>query len=224
MKNSTIRLFSILLITSLTVYSRPIFSNPNTITIQSKQLSLLVKELSVTPQTLSVSSSASNNKTFAINSNLTLWEIESNQPWLSVSKWSGSNNATITIIVTANTLATNRIGAITVSGAGVNSQIITITQNGTSTGIEEVSNKLMLSLYPNPSNGLFTITLDEIKGEEVSIKIVNSLGLIVDEQKVFVITSPYKKDLDISNHTKGIYYVTIESKKNKIVKPILLLK
>ncbi|WP_169315723.1 BACON domain-containing protein [Haliscomenobacter hydrossis] len=87
----------------------------------------------VIPKTLTLSSSSfsfesnSSTQSLTISSNTT-WSVAESLSWLSVSPTSGSNNGTVSIACVANTSSSVRTGTITVSGSGVTSQTITITQ------------------------------------------------------------------------------------------------
>ncbi|MEN6352238.1 MAG: BACON domain-containing carbohydrate-binding protein, partial [Bacteroidales bacterium] len=84
--------------------------------------------LSVTPSNRDVGAEAGST-TFTISSN-TSWVIADDADWLSVSAANGSGNGTITATCTANTLIATRVGTITISGTGVSSQQVTVTQTG----------------------------------------------------------------------------------------------
>lgn len=81
--------------------------------------------LVVTPSNRDVSSS-SGTTTFSLASN-TSWTVTDNAAWLSVSPTSGTNNGTLTATFTENT-GSQRTGTITVSGTGVSSVDVTVTQ------------------------------------------------------------------------------------------------
>ena len=86
--------------------------------------------LSLSNNTLSLSSAANSNGSIEIASNI-VWTARSNQIWLTVTPGIGSNNRTLTLSATsANTSTTARIATVTVSGTGVTAQTITVTQLG----------------------------------------------------------------------------------------------
>jgi hypothetical protein len=87
-----------------------------------------IKALSVTPSDQDTGSEAGST-TFNISSN-TSWTVSDDAPWLTVNPSSGNNDGTLTVSFTANTLTSPRTGTITISGTGVNSRSITITQDG----------------------------------------------------------------------------------------------
>ena len=85
--------------------------------------------LSVTPANQNVSSS-SGNTSFTVTANIN-WQVNSDAAWCTVPA-SGSGNGNFAATYSANTSTTSRIAHITVSGTGVASVIVTVTQSGTS--------------------------------------------------------------------------------------------
>ncbi len=183
----------------------------------------LVKELTVSPHTIALSSSASNTKTFTITSNI-LWEISSNQTWLTVSSSSGSYNATITITVTANSTTSSRTAIITVSGAGVSDQLITVTQSASSTEVDETDYSYGVKTYPNPSNGRFTLSMNNFSTDKINVKLFDLLGNTIKEIKLENLPSSYNHEIDITDLANGTYFIIIQTKNTKVVKTIILSK
>lgn len=114
--------------------------------------------------TLSVSSTSlsftapGEQKTFIITSN-TNWTISNNATWLSVSPTSGSNNSTVTVISAANMTNNQRTSTITVSGAEVTTQIISVTQDATKTIMYVMKNGKVV--FKSPVSGVDNITFDK---------------------------------------------------------------
>jgi hypothetical protein len=74
------------------------------------------------------------------------------------------------------------------------SKIIAIAQNG----------KKVLSIFPNPSNGLFTITgLEDINNDDLTV--INSIG-----QTLFIALQN-DNQLDLSAYPSGVYYLRVAS-------------
>ena len=99
-------------------------------------------------------------------------------------------------------------GCSATNSAVVNSQV----------GLEDLSG-VEFTIHPNPSTGVFQITLSTLlTSEVVSVEIVNSLG-----QKVMgeIITSNVT-NVNISGNPAGIYYVKIITAKGTTVKPFVL--
>jgi mannan endo-1,4-beta-mannosidase len=110
--------------------------------------------LTVSTTAVSLTSAAS-SATFTITSNVG-WTVTDNQSWLSISVASGSNNATIAIMATANTQAASRSGTVTVTGGGI-TRTIAVTQAGQTASTLTVSAST-LSLPAGASSGSVSIS------------------------------------------------------------------
>ncbi len=84
-------------------------------------------------------------------------------------------------------------------------------------GIYENALDNLISVYPNPTNALFTINTDKIKIKE--IRVVNILGKEILEQKDDSKKMNYS--IDISNQPMGIYFVTILTESGQVNKKII---
>ena len=83
--------------------------------------------------------------------------------------------------------------------------------NPSALGINENSNAAQISVYPNPTNGIFNIyTSEPIKNG--SIEVYNSLGVIVYNQKIV----NQQNIIELKNQTNGLYFVKVMSE-NKII-------
>ncbi|MES2681470.1 MAG: T9SS type A sorting domain-containing protein [Bacteroidota bacterium] len=85
------------------------------------------------------------------------------------------------------------------------------------TGINELQSGEEISVYPNPSNGNFTIK----SGVAMILSITNELGQIV---KTVSLTENNKNEVNISGLSNGIYFITGENNGTKINKKISVTK
>lgn len=83
--------------------------------------------LTISTSALNIAAKQANTASFNISSN-TSWAVKNDQPWLTVSKATGSKNAEITLTAAPNTLKATRSAVITVSGYYATDQKVTITQ------------------------------------------------------------------------------------------------
>ncbi len=85
----------------------------------------------------------------------------------------------------------------------------------TTVGINSYSYNSEYKIWPNPSNGIFTV---EAKDEINSIVISNSLG-----QTVFTSTNKTNRQLiDLSKEAKGVYYLEYKTDKNTFAKKLFI--
>jgi hypothetical protein len=152
---------------------------------------------------------------FSVNSNIS-WAVTSSQTWLTLSSASGSNNASITLIATANPNNSIRTATITVSGTGVTSQTITVTQAAkAATEVSEVSDKANL-LYPNPVKDNVGIRLSS-EDLPSTIAVYNMKG----QQVLLMQTTTSLTTIDMKNFLPGIYIIRIKTPNEIIYKKIM---
>lgn len=119
----------------------------------------------------------------------------------------------------ATSLSSNT-GSVVVSSA-VATTIYTITGNNgtcianknmtltvsTCTGINNLLSTAELSVYPNPSNGLFTIS-NSINTDKLDVSITNALGQIIVSESAI---NTNQITVDLSKYSKGIYYAKVST-------------
>jgi photosystem II stability/assembly factor-like uncharacterized protein len=87
----------------------------------------------------------------------------------------------------------------------------------TTTEIENNSLTSQLNVYPNPSNGIFTIQLSA-EQQKSAISVYDILGNNIMEKATDGIEN-YK--IDISNQSKGMYYIKVESEKSIHIQKVI---
>jgi hypothetical protein len=90
------------------------------------------------------------------------------------------------------------------------------------TGIDEIDNEFgLIQIYPNPNNGEFNVYIENYKGVEFSLEILNLTG-----QKVFAKNynnrNAIMDKIDIKTLSKGIYTIKLISEKAIKTKKIIL--
>jgi hypothetical protein len=119
--------------------------------------------------------------------------------------------------VTANGLytveVTNSFGCTSISNA----------TNFTATGISSVADNTVLTIFPNPSNGIVTLNFSG-KNEHIVIEVINDLGQKVFTEEVNDCSNDCNKIIDMSSFKKGIYLFRIMADGNSQTKKILLIK
>ena len=79
-----------------------------------------------------------------------------------------------------------------------------------------------ISVYPNPSNGVFTLNVNApFQDLEMNFTILNQLGEIIYDN---VSSSSYQQQFDISEYPAGAYTLKIASDKDFATKKIILVK
>jgi hypothetical protein len=98
-----------------------------------------------------------------------------------------------------STSTTNPVGDSYING-------ITLTWTPTQAGVNDLLIKPEVTIYPNPTNGIFNM---DFKNEVKSIRIVDILGKVVYSEKVASKTIEATKSIDLSNLNNGLYIVSI---------------
>lgn len=74
-------------------------------------------------------------------------------------------------------------------------------------------------LYPNPSDGVFFLELDQEMPAQYEVKVVNLIGHTVARKKV---NTHERMRFDLNNVPKGVYFVHIDDGKSKLIRRIVV--
>lgn len=118
----------------------------------------------------------------------------------------GAGNHTITYTVT--------------DGNGCTGQATDVINVSSCVGIDEVKEEELITIFPNPSNGLFTIQYENPNIDIVKIEVYNTIG-----QQVF--SNTYNGptiQIDLNNLVNGAYIVFMDANGNRVMKKIIIEK
>ncbi len=180
-----------------------------------------LRNLSISATSLTIAAPANSNKSFDITSN-TNWTVTCDQSWLTPSIESGSNNSTITLTASANPNITTRTAIVTVTGSNAQTKTITVTQDSGTTGIFDVEDSKTINIFPNPSNGEFTLGLNNYGNENISVTVSNVIGNTIKEITLKGLSEVHTEKLNLGHIESGIYFIIIRTNSSKIVKTITI--
>jgi hypothetical protein len=135
-----------------------------------------------------------------------------------------ANAGTFTGSTTTGTItwSSSFTGQANINVKGANScgesAISSLTVDVVAVGIKEVSNKKLVSIYPNPAKDV--INLVSGKSMTADILMANTVGVTIIDLKDVSLDGIYR--LDISKITPGIYFITIKDKENKQISKIIV--
>jgi len=89
------------------------------------------------------------------------------------------------------------------------------------TGIGEI-NIEKISIYPNPNNGIFTVEFGQVLSDDVTIKVLNTLGKVVHVETGISVKNGLKRTIDLSTEYKGMYFLVIENYQGSTVNRIII--
>ncbi len=90
-----------------------------------------------------------------------------------------------------------------------------------STGISTIADSNQIRVFPNPVNNILNIEGEDIANGNYKFTLRNLIGQILIDDYSQVENKSLYKILDISELPKGIYILTIDSEKNRLIKKII---
>jgi len=89
-------------------------------------------------------------------------------------------------------------------------------------GIDELATANKLSVYPNPTNDVFTLSIDDLTiGEDFTFFVYTSYGKEVYRQLVNAKSNTFERVIDMSDFVAGIYFVSVTSEKGNSTMKIM---
>jgi len=175
----------------------------NTATVSVGVNPLPVIVLSSSNDTICVTGSTTINATGAVS-----------YSWSPAGSLSSTNTASVIATPTATT-------TYTVVGTDANSCTNTSTHTivfSACSGIDKIVQS-PIAVYPNPNNGVFVIDIPEGNRDNYVVEIRNALGQLIYTDKI---QTGGLKNINVSGESKGVYSLTIQSQKAKLINKIII--
>ena len=113
---------------------------------------------------------------------------------------------------TGRALCHDDFGNVFIAGnfdGGSKAFITKISELGIITEQKEIENNSSLNVYPNPTTSSFQINYSSPEKSKLQLNISNSFGEKIYSETVSQLLTEYKKDIDLSKHAKGVYFIEI---------------
>ncbi len=117
-----------------------------------------------------------------------------------------TQNGVYTVVVTSG-------GCTSASSAGF---------SVTHLGIDELTEGASLVIYPNPNDGVFTVSFSSAVKKNFKLKLYNSIGQLIYYKSFANVSGDFKQTLDVSMYGKGLYLFILTDDKNQTVKQVVV--
>lgn len=113
---------------------------------------------------------------------------------------------------------TYTVTLVVTNQCGSDTATLQIVVEGISVGEFGLSN---FSLYPNPNDGVFTITGFGDFGKRATVEVINTIGMVI-YTKTFSPSSQQTLDIDLRGMAPGLYQLRIRNERGVGVKPFVI--
>jgi len=110
---------------------------------------------------------------------------------------------------------TNKLYAATYGRGVWMTDLLSLVTSTEVNSIYQASSKV----YPNPTNGNFTLELEQLAVDQIKVEVVNILGSVLHQEQVDLNTTQFKKTFDLDLPV-GQYYIRILNGKNSLVETL----
>ncbi len=138
--------------------------------------------------------------------------------------WAPGGETTPTITIDGSVVGVgSHLYAVTVNTPDGCSQYIIIRIVFTPyTGIAQNKTDLSTILYPNPNQGSFTLEMNSLTPQNISIDITNAMGMKVYSENGITFSGKLVKPINLNKVSAGVYYMSIRNSGKNIVQKFLV--
>ncbi|MCX6245521.1 MAG: C25 family cysteine peptidase [Bacteroidetes bacterium] len=90
--------------------------------------------------------------------------------------------------------------------------------------VGEASSELNFSVNPNPNNGTFRISGGSFKGDRVSLRLINTVGTVVYEQKEIEVKDKLDISISLPDLNEGVYFISLKGTTTARTKKVVIRK
>ncbi len=114
------------------------------------------------------------------------------------------------------------VGNDGLSAGGTNcSANIVINGSPCTVGIKEISSTMFVSIYPNPSKGVFSVKAQLPEAGEVNIKVLNMLGQEVANSTATSNSVDFNTVIDLTESAEGTYFIYLQSGAHQVMRRVV---
>lgn len=127
-----------------------------------------------------------------------------------------NNGSVVTASVSSYNFCNSIAGGMSVGNFSNTDPPISISDNNST----ETLSGIKATVFPNPNNGIFTLSLESVQNQVVSFDIIDSYGRLVLSKKGIGVNGQSQTEINLNAFGKGIYAVKLISGKNSIVRKV----
>lgn len=79
-----------------------------------------------------------------------------------------------------------------------------------------------VAIYPNPSNGVFTISVSNLETRKVELRILNVIGNEIYRETLTRTEPSLTKTINLDRYAKGLYYIKLEADSYSAVRRVVI--
>ncbi|WP_276498695.1 T9SS type A sorting domain-containing protein [Pontibacter litorisediminis] len=79
-----------------------------------------------------------------------------------------------------------------------------------------------VAIYPNPSNGVFTVSVSNLEAQQVELTILNVIGNEIYRETLKNNEPKLSKTINLDRHAKGLYYIKLEADNYSAVRRVVI--
>ncbi|HET6227232.1 MAG TPA: zinc-dependent metalloprotease [Bacteroidia bacterium] len=89
-------------------------------------------------------------------------------------------------------------------------------------GIQESERISQFNIYPNPSNGIFSITFHTAAKSNYILRVMNTLGQVVYREKLNGFAGSYSNELNTAQFGKGVFIINIADEESSSTRKVVV--
>ncbi|WP_338814566.1 T9SS type A sorting domain-containing protein [Bernardetia sp. Wsw4-3y2] len=91
-------------------------------------------------------------------------------------------------------------------------------------GQDETDKRSAISLFPNPSNGSFTVEFKAIQAQKANLTVVDLTGKVILTQSLSDLNNGSKQNIELNGVSSGVYIVQVQTEKGVYQQKITIMK